>query len=61
MVERRLEPAQIVWSRAVELADPAGHHDRAIAALDLLRATRHGPSTMLHALALGRDRQRSRK
>jgi hypothetical protein len=46
----RLEPAQLVWWRAVELstgADPS-------AALELVRLARHEPSVLRHARSLGR-------
>jgi hypothetical protein len=59
-VARPLERAQVVWERAVHLAGPAGPaagDDDFLVALDLLRTARHGPSTMLHALTLGRARQ----
>ncbi len=49
---RPLEPAQVVWRRALELAPPAPH-DRFALALDLLRAAHHSPATMVHALTLG--------
>jgi hypothetical protein len=54
-----LERAQVVWLRAVELADSAGDDDF-LDALDLLRTALHGPSTLLHALMIGRARHRDR-
>jgi hypothetical protein len=54
-----LERAQLVWRRAVKLADPTKDRDRFVVMLDLLRTAHHGPSTMLHALALGRALQRA--
>ncbi|HEX9547609.1 MAG TPA: hypothetical protein VF942_09745, partial [Acidimicrobiales bacterium] len=48
------EHAQLVWRRAVDLADPPTPLDRFALALDLLRAARHVPATMDHALNLGR-------
>jgi hypothetical protein len=59
-VVRPLERAQLVWQRAVHLADSAGGGDGFLVALDLLRTAHHGPSTMLHALKLGRARRRDR-
>jgi hypothetical protein len=53
-VVRPLERAQLVWQRAVHLADSAGEGDDFLVALDLLRTAHHDPSTMLHALMLGR-------
>jgi hypothetical protein len=55
-----LERAQVVWLRAVELADSAGEDDDFLHALDLLRTALHGPSTLLHALMIGRARHRDR-
>jgi hypothetical protein len=52
-VARPLERAQLVWQRAVELSDPAVHHDPFALALDLLRVAHHDPDTMAHALTLG--------
>ena len=54
-----LERAQLVWRRAVTLAGPAGDNDRRLVVLDLLRTARHSPSTMLHAVALGRTQLRT--
>ena len=51
---RTPERAQLVWRRALELADPPAQHDRFALALDLLRAAHNGPATMAHALNLGR-------
>jgi hypothetical protein len=56
-VVRPLESAQLVWRRAVKLARSDQGTNRFVASLDLLRTAHHGPSTMLHALALGRARQ----
>lgn len=55
---RPLERAQLVWQRAVTLSRPDQERDRFVVMLDLLRAAHHGPSTMLHALALGRAHER---
>lgn len=57
-VVRPLERAQLVWRRALVLARSDLSSDRFVASLDLLRAAHHGPSTMVHALALGRAQQR---
>ena len=54
-----LERAQLVWLRAMSLARRHPDDDSFIVVLDLLRTARHGPSTMLHALALGRAHQRA--
>jgi hypothetical protein len=54
---RPLEPAQVVWRRAVELAG-SGDRDHFVVELDLLRTAHHGPSTLRHALMLGRARRR---
>lgn len=59
-VVKQLEPAQVVWQRAVELANAGGDRDDFALALDLLRSARHSPSTMHHALMLGRARHRAR-
>jgi hypothetical protein len=56
---RPLERAQVVWHRAVQLAGSARDGDDFVSALDLLRTACHGPSTMLHALMLGRARHRA--
>lgn len=56
---RPLERAQLVWMRAVALSEREQHRDPFTIVLDLLRAARHGPSTMLHALALGQAQQRA--
>jgi hypothetical protein len=55
-----LERAQLVWRRAIALSatDRAWDGERFGPVLDLLRTAHHGPSTMLHALALGREQQR---
>jgi hypothetical protein len=67
-----LERAQVVWRRAVRLSSASaaatatlgpGTHGEVDGetfglVLDLLRIGHHGPSTMLHALALGREQQR---
>jgi hypothetical protein len=55
---RPLERAQLVWRRAVTLSTPGQEGERFGPVLDLLRTAHHGPSTMLHALALGREQQR---
>lgn len=54
---RPLERAQLVWHRAVMLS--AADRDQFVVVLDLLRTAHHGPSTMLHALALGEAQQRA--
>jgi hypothetical protein len=68
-----LERAHLVWRRAVALSTPTpspaptptrtptlGQDDQRFGlVLDLLRTAHHGPSTMLDALALGREQQRS--
>jgi hypothetical protein len=54
-----LERAQLVWLRAVSLARQNPDQDSFVGVLDLLRTARHGPSTVLHALALGRAHQRA--
>ena len=51
---RPLERAQLVWRRALELADPVAPDDRFVLAMDLLRAAHHDSSTMAHALSIGR-------
>jgi hypothetical protein len=53
-----LERAQLVWRRAVALSTSERDDERFGMVLDLLRAAHYGPSTMLHALALGREQQR---
>ena len=60
-IVRPLERAQLVWQRAMTLsaADPSREPDRFVVVLDLLRTAHHGPSTMLHALALGEAQQRA--
>ena len=55
---RPLERAQLVWQRALALSTSERDTERFGTVLDLLRAAHHGPSTMLHALALGREQQR---
>jgi hypothetical protein len=57
-VAQPLERAQLVWRRAVTLGG-RGQDDRFKVVLDLLRTARHGPSTMLHALTLGRAQLRA--
>jgi hypothetical protein len=52
---RHPERAQLVWRRALELADRPARHDRFGLAFDLLRAAHHSPATMAHALHLGRN------
>jgi hypothetical protein len=52
-----LEPAQLVWQGTLELVepvDPADHHDRFAAVLEVLRLAAHDPTTLAHALAIGR-------
>jgi hypothetical protein len=53
-----LERAQVVWQRAVTLSAPGRDNEPFGPVLELLRTAHHGPSTMLHALALGREQQR---
>ena len=53
-----LERAQLVWRRAVTLSASGRDGERFGLVLDLLRTAHHGPSTVLHALALGREQQR---
>lgn len=53
-----LERAQLVWLRAVTLSTPPAEQDRFVVMLDLLRTAHHGPSTMLHALAIGQAKER---
>lgn len=53
---RPLERAQLVWRRALELADPVAPGDRFVLAMDLLRAAHHDAATMTHALSIGRTR-----
>jgi len=54
-----LERAQLVWQRAITLSRPGPDRDRFVVMLDLLRTAQHGPSTMLHALALGEAQERA--
>jgi|SoiMethySBSTD1v2_1073268.scaffolds.fasta_scaffold3042030_2 hypothetical protein len=54
-----LERAQLVWRRALTLSGRSHDDDRFKVVLDLLRTARHGPSTMLHALTLGRAQLRA--
>jgi hypothetical protein len=49
-----LERAQVVWLRALAIAQDRSSSDSDLPSLELLRAARHGPSTLLHALTLGR-------
>jgi hypothetical protein len=56
---RPLERAQVVWQRAFALSTAPWDDEGFGTVLDLLRAAHHGPSTMLHALALGREQQRA--
>ncbi|MGH9213754.1 MAG: hypothetical protein ACRD2C_24230 [Acidimicrobiales bacterium] len=58
-VVRPLGPAQSVWRRAVMLARSDQGSDGFVASLDLLRTAHHGPSTLLHALGLGRAQERA--
>jgi hypothetical protein len=58
-VVRPLERAQVVWGRALDLAESGQQHDPFGRALDLLRAARHDPATMAHALAIGRTHLRA--
>jgi hypothetical protein len=53
------ERAQLVWWRALDLADSPPPHDRFALALELLRAAHHGLATMTHALNLGRTHLRA--
>jgi hypothetical protein len=48
-----------VWRRAITLSGRGHDDDRFKVVLDLLRTARHGPSTMLHALSLGRAQLRA--
>jgi hypothetical protein len=54
-----LERAQAVWQAAVRLA-PGDPDDATVAVLALLRASDFDPSTLRHALTLGRTRLRLR-
>ena len=56
---RPLEPAQRVWQRALTLSRTDHRRDPFVVVLDLLRTAHHGPSTMLHALAIGRAEERA--
>lgn len=58
-VVRPLERAQLVWRRAIVLARSDERSDGFVASFDLLRIAQHGPSTMLHALGLGRAQQQA--
>jgi hypothetical protein len=53
-----LERAQLVWQKAITLSATDRGKEPFGTILILLRAAHHGPSTMLHALALGREQQR---
>jgi hypothetical protein len=53
-----LERAQVVWQRALSLSASGCDKEPFGTVLELLRTAHHGPSTMLHALALGREQQR---
>jgi hypothetical protein len=53
------ERAQLVWRRAVDLADRPAQQDRFGLALELLRAAHHVPAAMAHALNLGRTHLRA--
>ena len=53
------ERAQLVWGRALELAEPRAQHDRFAIALSLLRAAHHDPATLAHALTLARTHLRA--
>jgi hypothetical protein len=53
------ERAQLVWGRALELAEAWEQDDRFAHALSLLRAAHHDPATMAHALTLGRTHLRA--
>jgi hypothetical protein len=53
--ERPLERAQLVWERAHTQPIPSNGHDRFAVALDLMRMAHHDPSTLSHALAIGRN------
>jgi hypothetical protein len=54
----RLEVAQRVWQRSLELAGTGRHIHLPDQALALSRAAGYDPDTMTHALALGRSRAR---
>jgi hypothetical protein len=54
-----LERSQLVWRRALALARKDPSHDHFVESLGLLRAARHGPSTLRHALTLGRAEQQA--
>ena len=58
-VPRPPERAQLVWRRAVALANPGSRHDRSAQAIDLLRAAHHDAAAMAHASALGRNHLRA--
>lgn len=56
---RPLEPAQLVWRLARTIGDGRTFHDPFADALGLLRAARHRPAVMSHALRLGRTHLRA--
>jgi hypothetical protein len=49
-----LERAQLIWRRAVQLADPAQQLDRSAVTLHMLSAAGYNITEMAHALTLGR-------
>jgi hypothetical protein len=55
---RPLETAELVWRLARAMGEGRTLHDPFAVALDLLRAARHDPATMAHALTLGRTHLR---
>jgi hypothetical protein len=57
--ERPPEWAQLVWRHALELANSLEQHDQFALTLDLLRAAHYDPTTMAHALTLGRTHLRA--
>ena len=59
VLRARPERAQLVWRRALELAGHRAVHDPFENALDLLRAAHHDPTTVAHALTLGRTHLRA--
>lgn len=54
----RPQSAQGLWLRATAAAAPIDQHDELAVVLDLLRAARHDPVTISHALMIGRARMR---
>ena len=51
---RPLERAQLVWRQALRLAGSGRDPEPFEVVRELLRTAHHGPSTLLHALNLGR-------